>query len=284
VNGKRGKGGSDESDENGWEFVQTRVGRKCKHLNVQAGKFNMLSRERAEDKAARTILGRVGLSERGDRDASKGRSSQEERQEDGTEAAARGLQLHRAYTEKGCTVLVASPSERQSGETVKKAKVLLDQAGIRTRKDGINEISLLLPNGSRIVGLPGGEAKVRGFSAVSLLLIDEAAYVEDSMYKALRPMLAVSDGDLWLMSTPFTKHGFFYEAWEYGGPDWFRVSVKATECPRIDAGFLERERRDLGATWFQQEYMAEFVDNGTEVFARDLVEAAISDDVEPLWV
>ena len=30
-------------------------------------------------------------------------------------------------------------------------------------------------------------------------------------------MLAVGDGDLWLMSTPCGKRGFFYEAWEHGG-------------------------------------------------------------------
>ncbi len=63
-----------------------------------------------------------------------------------------------------------------------------------------------------------------------------------------------------------------------------RVSVKATECPRIGAAFLEEERREMGAAWFQQEYMAEFVDNGSAVFARDVVEAAIDDDVEALWL
>ena len=66
--------------------------------------------------------------------------------------------------------------------------------GFGRRGDGDNAISLLLPNGSRIVGLPGTEATVRGFSAVSLMLIDEAARVADEMYKALRPMLAVSGG------------------------------------------------------------------------------------------
>jgi terminase large subunit-like protein len=201
----------------------------------------------------------------------------------GKSTMAAALAVHRAYTKQGCTVLVASPSERQSGETVKKAEVMLDRAGIRTDSDGINAISLRLPNGSRIVGLPGKEGRVRGFSAVSLLLIDEAAQVEDSMYKALRPMLAVSDGDLWLMSTPFGKRGFFYECWEHGGTEWLRVSVKATECSRIQASFLEEERREMGAAWFQQEYMAEFIDNGSAVFGRDLVEAAIDDDVEPLW-
>jgi hypothetical protein len=57
---------------------------------------------------------------------------------------------------------------------------------------------------------------LRGFSAVSLLIIDEASRVEDSVYKALRPMLAVGNGDLWLLSTPFGKRGFFYENWAGG--------------------------------------------------------------------
>ncbi len=132
-----------------------------------------------------------------------------------TVAAAKAV--HRAYTRAESLVLVASPAERQSGELMRKAAEMVRKLGIRPRGDGDNEISLLFPNGSRIVGLPGTEATVRGFSAVSLLLIDEAARVEDAMYKALRPMLAVGDGDLWLMSTPCGKRGFFYEAWEHGG-------------------------------------------------------------------
>jgi len=194
------------------------------------------------------------------------------------------MAVHRAYTRKGSTVLVASPSGRQSGELVLKAEDMLGTIGISVQGDGNNERSLELPNGSRIVGLPENPSKVRGFSAVSLLLIDEAAQVEEAMYKALRPMLAVSNGDLWLMSTPYGKRGFFYECWEHGGPEWLRVSVKATECPRIGAAFLEEERREMGAAWFQQEYMAEFVDNGSTVFARDVVEAAIDDEVAPLWL
>src|SRR5580704_14882582 len=101
---------------------------------------------------------------------------------------------------------------------------------------------------------------------------------------ALLPMLAVSNWDLWLMSTPYGKRGFFYERWEHGGPEWQRFSVKAPECSRIGAEFLEEERREMGAAWFGQEYMGEFVDNGSSVFGRDLVEAAIDDSVEPLWL
>jgi hypothetical protein len=191
------------------------------------------------------------------------------------------LAVHRAYFVPETLVLVASPSARQSGEFLRKAGALLRRLGLRVRGDGDNQISLLFPNGSRIVGLPGREATVRGFSAVSLMLIDEAARVPDELYKSVRPMLAVSNGDLWLMSTPYGKRGFFYEEW-HGDGDWLRVRVPATECPRIPAAFLEEERRTMGDAWFRQEYLCEFVGTEDALFDEETVQACMTDDVEPL--
>src|SRR5262249_433032 len=102
--------------------------------------------------------------------------------------------VHRASTVAGGLVVVANPSEGQRGEVVRQAGGFVGRLGIRARGDGQNSASLLFPNGSRIVGLPGTEATIRGFSAVSLLVIDEAARVPDDLYKALRPMLAVANG------------------------------------------------------------------------------------------
>ena len=125
--------------------------------------------------------------------------------------------VHRAWTVPGSLILVSSPSERQSAEWMRKAAHFVHILRVRPRGDGANAQSILLPNGSRIVGLPGAEATVRGFSAVSLLLIDEAARVPDDLYRALRPMLAASSsGGLWLMSTPYGKRGFFYDEWSAG--------------------------------------------------------------------
>jgi hypothetical protein len=200
----------------------------------------------------------------------------------GKSTVAAAMAVHRAYTVAESLVVVASPTERQSAEFVRKAAKMVRKLKIRPRGDGDNAISLLLPNGSRIVGLPGTEGTVRGFSAVSLMLIDEASRVEDEMYKALRPMLAVGDGDLWLMSTPYGRQGFFYETWAHGGDAWKRVSVTGTECLRIKASFLEDERRAMGELWFQQEYLCEFVDGGGSVFGRDAVENAMDEDVAPL--
>jgi hypothetical protein len=58
--------------------------------------------------------------------------------------------------------------------------------------------------------------------------------------------------------------------------------VPATECPRIPAEFLEEERDEMGAVWFRQEYLCDFVDSGAGVFDRDWIEAALDDSLESL--
>ena len=192
------------------------------------------------------------------------------------------MALYRAFVRPGCLVIVSSPSKRQSAEWMRKARGMVVRMGIQARGDGDNAVSLLLPNGSRIVGLPSMEDTVRGFSGVSLLLIDEAARVSDQMYAALRPMLATTDGDLCLLSTPRGRSGFFFDTWEYGGPDWLRVIGPATECAQISKRFLEEQRRVMGADQFRQEHMCEFVGRGAGVFDRELVEGILDGDLEPL--
>jgi hypothetical protein len=192
------------------------------------------------------------------------------------------MALHRAWSEPGALVLVASPSGRQSGEFLRKASAFLRRAGVRPRGDGDNEISLLLPNGSRIVGLPGREATVRGFSNPALLLIDEASRVPDGLYDALRPMLATGNGDLWLMSTPYGPRGFFWEEWERGGSRWTRIAVPATECPRISKEFLEEERLK-GERYFRQEFLCEFVQTEDSLFNMEDIDACISEDIPTLF-
>ena len=127
---------------------------------------------------------------------------------------------------------------------------------------------------------PGNEATIRGFSNAALVLIDEASRVPEVLYQALRPMLARSNGDLWMMSTPNGAAGFFWETWVGGGEEWEKISAPAVECERISAEFLARERSGTDAGWFAQEYLCRFVDNGAQMFTRDLLDQAL-DDEEP---
>jgi len=197
-----------------------------------------------------------------------------------TVTAAKAVQ--QAWSAPRSLTLVISPTARQSGEFVRKASEFVKCLGVKPRGDGDNEISLLFPNGARIVGLPGTEATVRGFSAVSLLLVDEASRVSDDLYRAARPMLAVSDGALWLMSTPNGQCGFFYDVWANGGPDWERIRVPASECARISPEFLRGEREAMGDRWFRQEYGCEFTGTEGGLFDRDDLEAAMSEEFKPL--
>jgi hypothetical protein len=191
--------------------------------------------------------------------------------------------VHRAYHDPGCLVLVVSPSGRQSGEFVRKCGGFLRRLGVRPRGDGDNEISLALPNGSRLVGLPGNEATARGFTAPAMVIIDEASRVPDELYLAMRPMLTSGDGDLWLMATPWGKRGFFYEVWAGGDPIWTRVAVPATEDRRMRPEALEEERAAMGDAWFRQEYLCEFVQADDAVFREEDVYACLRDDVPPLY-
>ena len=190
--------------------------------------------------------------------------------------------VHRALEFPERLIIAMSPSARQTGELMRKLETFLRQCGVRIKGDGSNEMSILLPNGSRIVGLPGGESTIRGFSAVNLLIVDEAARVPDESYRAARPMLAVANGDLLLLSTPYGKRGFFYEEW-IGQSDWLRIQVRAEDCPRIPQEFLADERRSLGDMWFRQEYGCEFIDNETQLFSRDTINRALDKEIEPLF-
>src|SRR5271165_4261064 len=58
--------------------------------------------------------------------------------------------VHRAYTRPESLVLVASPSDRQSTELLKKAKGMVRRLGLRPCGDGGADPSLLFGNGSRI--------------------------------------------------------------------------------------------------------------------------------------
>jgi predicted phage terminase large subunit-like protein len=176
------------------------------------------------------------------------------------------LAVHTALYEPGALVLLLSPSLRQSGELFRTCLAVYRAAGRPVPAESETRLSLSLDNQSRIVSLPGSAETVRGYAAVRLLAVDEAAYVDDELYQSVRPMLAVSEGRLIALSTPHGKQGWFYEAWVQGAADWERVEVPASQCPRISTAFLEEEQRTLGPSIFAQEYLCQFVSRETQLF------------------
>ncbi|HUQ91419.1 MAG TPA: terminase family protein [Bryobacteraceae bacterium] len=193
------------------------------------------------------------------------------------------IAIHRAHHFSKSLILVVTPSGRQSAEFVRKLEDFLPRLGLTLKGDGDNRISVLFPNGSRIVGLPANEDTCRGFSGVDLLIIDEASRVPDRMYDSVLPMIASgAGGSLWLLSTPNGRTGFFYDVWSGQDTQWQRISVPASECPRISKKFLAEMRRTRTTDIFNQEYGCEFLNAEASAFRDTWLESAVTTAISPL--
>jgi hypothetical protein len=192
------------------------------------------------------------------------------------------IALHRALYYPGSLVLCLAPALRQSQELFGKVANFYRDLGRPVPPQGERKLSLELENGSRIITLPGSEKTIRGFSGVGLLLVDEASRVDDGLYHAVRPMLAVSGGALMMLSTPFGRRGVFFEEWT-NGAGWECYEVPASQCPRISPKFLEEERAALPSWVYRQEYECSFEETEDQVFTTGMIERAVSADVTPLF-
>jgi Terminase large subunit, T4likevirus-type, N-terminal len=192
------------------------------------------------------------------------------------------IALHRALYHPGSLVLCLAPALRQSQELFGKVAGFYRDLGRPVAPQGERKLSLELENDSRIITLPGSEKTIRGYSGAALLLVDEASRVDDGLYYAIRPMLAVSGGSLMMLSTPYGKRGVFYEEWS-GGVGWERYEVPASECPRIPAEFLQEERAALPSWVYRQEYECSFEETEDQVFTTDMIERAVTSDITPLF-
>ena len=201
----------------------------------------------------------------------------------GKSLTAAAIAVREALLRPPALVLLLSPTLRQSGELFRdKVKRLYNGLGWPVPAAQETQLTMELANGSRIVSLPGEEETIRGYSGVRLLVVDEAARVPDALYYSIRPMLAVSRGRLVALSTPFGKRGWFFETWE-GREPWERVKVTADQCPRIGAEFLIREEQALGPRWYRQEYFCSFEETIDQVFSQADIQAALADEVRPLF-
>jgi hypothetical protein len=201
----------------------------------------------------------------------------------GKSSTAACLAIHTALYEPGSLTLILSPSLRQSSELAKKVWTFYRRLNRPVAPISETTLSLELMNESRVVCLPSQEQTVRGFSGVKLLIIDEAARVLDELYYSVRPMLAMSQGRLVALSTPFGKRGWWYGAW-VRGEEWLRVEVPASECPRISAAFLAEERRNLGEAWYLQEYFCQFSETAGMVFSLDSILAALTPEAQEAFL
>ena len=206
--------------------------------------------------------------------------------------------------------IIISPSEQQSKETMKKVD---DFISLDPDIDLIGDASFEKKNRNkaRIIALPGTERSVRGYSKPRRIILDEASRIEDNTYKAARPYLVDNpEAKLIAVTTPFGKHGWFYDNWAEN-PNWHKILVKpayklaednmtvipdmpedefrdmwaekgvsAYYSPRHTLEFLQEELATLDWWWWRQEYGCEFLESGHGVFDMNAIRDAFDDDTK----
>ena len=127
-----------------------------------------------------------------------------------------------------------------------------------------------LKNGSKIICKAVGDtgAGMRG-PTVTMLVLDEAAFIPDRAWIAIEPVISVSKGRTILLSTGQCKTGFFYKSTLNENIMQFHVSAR--DCPRHTKEFLDRKERELSPVAFAQEYLGEFLDDYNRKFTAEWI-------------
>jgi len=192
------------------------------------------------------------------------------------------LALHESIYRTPSFVLIVAPTQDQSGELMLKFDEF--RSGVELPSDYLSsdtKLAVRFANGNRVVARPGSEKSARSFSAVTLLLEDEASRVSDDLFNTVRPMLAVSNGRHILMSTPFGRRGHFFHIWNEQRDSWESHEITAEMCPRITKEFLAGERRTN--FWFDQEYHCVFTETINQLFSFDLVQSMLEHEDGPAF-
>jgi phage FluMu gp28-like protein len=142
-------------------------------------------------------------------------------------------------------------------------QIVTSSQGVITASNRM-EGTITFINGSTLKFLSSDSPdNIRGFRFTHLI-IDEAAFVKElALQTAILPTLNPLGKKCLLISTPKGKNFFF---------NWFNkkevvsMSFPLTECPYVSDILIEEARKSLPPDIFRQEFLAEFVDSGNDVF------------------
>jgi hypothetical protein len=132
-----------------------------------------------------------------------------------------------------------------------------------------NKGSVEFFTGERLDNLRG-----RKFNGV---IIDEASFIpnlEDGWLNSIRPTLTDYKGWGWFLSTPRGKN-FFYSLYMKQEDGWQSFKYSTYDNPYIDKNEIDEAKRQLPAPVFEQEYMANPMENAANPFGSDNIKHCI---------
>jgi hypothetical protein len=115
-----------------------------------------------------------------------------------------------------------------------------------------------------------------------LVIIDEASYIanlQEGWLNSIRPTLTDYKGLAIFLSTPRGKN-FFYSLYMKGGePDWESFKFTTYDNPHIDPSEVDAAKFQLPNVVFEQEYMANPMENAANPFGSEHINACVKDGI-----
>jgi hypothetical protein len=117
---------------------------------------------------------------------------------------------------------------------------------------------------------------------LNYVVIDEAGNVPpEAIFESLLPTLTVTRGKAIFIGTPKGKN-WFWELYKLGldssNADYESFKFTSFDNPYADHAFIEMRKKDTPIRTFQQEYMAEFLDNVGAVFRN--IDECFTDEIK----
>ena len=109
------------------------------------------------------------------------------------------------------------------------------------------------------------------------IVIDEASFIpnlEDGWLNSIRPTLTDYKGRALFVSTPKGKN-YFYSLFMNGGEDWESFKFSTYDNPYIDKHEIDDARNHLPLAVFEQEYMANPMENAANPFGSTKINECI---------
>ena len=167
-----------------------------------------------------------------------------------------------------------APTLKQGKELFKTIINAIIKSGI-VKSSNATELTIKLINGSAI-NFKSAEQKdnLRGYTCKGILIIDEAAYIDDDVFDIIHPWVDVYNSNILMTSTPLLKSGFFFKYYCYGlegthrtvTVDWSDKQFEESIRQMLPLEKLEEYRSQLPTNVFKTEYLGEFIDDEGALF------------------
>ena len=184
------------------------------------------------------------------------------------------LELYYAINYANTKNYVLSPTLKQGKAIYKSIVNAISGSGIIKSKNATDLIITLI-NGSTISFKSGEQREsLRGETCTGILAIDEAAYLSDDIFNIVKPWTDFHKAVMLIVSTPFTKNGFYWRYYNYGLNKEFNCVTIDWSNPKYqdDLDFilppekLDEYKKILPKNVYNADYLGLFIDDDGSVF------------------